>query len=345
MSLLFCESFDWIGTTGRTEMAQKWSSPGSGMSFPADADYSTSYGRTGKGVRMIANYGMQIGVQTPGATIIVGAAVKRAADSTGTQGIYFGQDSLSQVGVRFETNGGFSWVPPGSATWAYLGGAGSVPLGAWRYVEIKVVIGDSGSITIKVDGATVVSATGLDTKYTTASYHTYVWFVGTTAAHTIYYDDIYICDDAGAQCNDFLGDVRVVGLLPSTGNGSNTDFTCSTGTDHGALVDEVGPNGDTDYVSSSTLNHVDTWNFPALGYTGVIKAVAMNLNAKKIDAGTRAIAAVTRPASTNRVHATNHYLSTSYLNKQSIWELNPEDSAAWEVADVDGAEFGVKVTV
>ena len=145
--------------------------------------------------------------------------------------------------------------------------------------------------------------------------------------------------------DDFLGQCRVVTLRPSTGNGSNTDFTCSTGSDHGALVDEAAPNDDTDYVSSGTVDHVDTWNFPAVGYTGTVKGVQLALSAKKTDSGTRAIAAVTRPVSTNRVHATTHYLSTGYLYWLSLWEVNPEDSAAWEVADVDGAEFGAKVAV
>ena len=66
----------------------------------------------------------------------------------------------------------------------------------------------------------------------------------------------------------------------------------------------------------------------------------------KMDSGTRAIASVARPASTNHVTAVDHYLTqTAYPYWLTLWELNPEDSAAWEVADVDGAEFGVKITV
>jgi hypothetical protein len=198
-------------------------------------------------------------------------------------------------------------------------------------------------VTIKVNGEEVVSLTGLDNCYL----GNVLWdSFGCGVNSNGYMDDIYCCDGSGAQNNDWMGECRVVSLLPSTGNGSNTDFTCSSSTDHGALVDEATPNDDTDYVYSSTLNHVDTWNFPALGYTGTIKGVQMNLQAKKTESGTRAIAAVTRPASTNRVHAMNRYLGTTdYLSYAAMWELNPEDSAAWEVADVDGAEFGVKITV
>ena len=110
-------------------------------------------------------------------------------------------------------------------------------------------------------------------------------------------------------------------------------------------MDEAAPNDDTDYLASSTVGHVDSWHYPALGYTGTIKGVQMSNYAKKTDSGTRAIVAVTRPASTNRPHATDLYIGTTYAYWRSLWEQNPEDSAAWEVADVDGAEFGVKVTV
>jgi|OpeIllAssembly_1097287.scaffolds.fasta_scaffold00424_3 hypothetical protein len=219
----------------------------------------------------------------------------------------------------------------------------------WEYIELYYYAHDSaGAIEIKLNGESVGSWTGIQTTNTTSS--------GSKLAHLFYMfglytdtfrqiDNVYVCDTTGTTNNSFLGPVQVRTILPSTGNGSNTDFTCSTGTDHGEMVNETTPNDDTDYVYSSTQNHIDTWNYPAMGVTGTIKAVASNLYARNFDAGSRAIAAVTRPASTNRVHATNHYLSSEYNYKQSIWETNPEDSLAWEVTDVDGAEFGVKVTV
>ena len=221
-------------------------------------------------------------------------------------------------------------------------GPGVVRQGTWAYVEWKVTINDStGAYEVRVNGETVLTGTSKDTQYVSGD-------SGWDAVEFVvnlynYIDDIYVCDGSGGVNDDFLGQCRVLTLLPSTGNGSNTDFTPSTGSDHGALVDEAAPNDDTDYVSSGTVGHVDTWHFPAVGYTGVIKGVQLALSAKKTDSDPRSIAAVTRPVSTNQIHGTAHALSTSYLYYLSMWEVNPEDSAAWEVADVDGAEFGVKV--
>lgn len=353
MSLLFMESFDWIGATGRSELPLKWSGTGGEIYYPQNNYTSVTYGRTGKGCRVSSgDGGLTAGITTSGDTIVLGCAVKRIG--TGESYISFVENDGTLIRIWLYTDGSFGYFITGIYPNVVLGGSGSLPLNIWRYLEIKIVIHDTtGSVTIKVDGLTVISYTGIDTKQSAAG--TKWSSVSFTSASngSLCVDDIYILDTSGATCNDFLGDVQIIGLLPQTdavgGGGANADFTPSTGSDHGAVVDDVGPNGDTDYLSSDTVDHVDTWDFPALGYTGVIKAVAMNLVGKKENAGTRVIAAVTcpdsSPAGTNYVHGTDKYLATDYLNKQSIWELNPEDSAAWEVADVDGAEFGVKITV
>ena len=301
--------------------------------------YSTSGGVHGKALA------------ASGATAIVGYGVYASAGghycTVGLGG--FASATYAQVSMRVETDGSITVRNGISSSATILGqtSPAAFRFSVWNYVEIKITLHDStGAVTVRVNGVAVLALTNKDTIGTPASatWGAVEWSNGATA----WMDDLYVCDGSGATNNDFLGECRVVTLLPQTdavAAGSNADFTCSTGADHGALVDEAAPNDDTDYLSSSTLNHVDSWEYPALGYTGTVKGVQMNLCAKKTDSGTRAIAAVTRPASTNRVHATDHYIGTSYAYWRSIWELNPEDSAAWEVADVDGAEFGVKVTV
>jgi len=242
------------------------------------------------------------------------------------------------------------------ATWIELGrsGAGKFRYGsAWNYFEVKFVLhATAGEFSVKLNGEQIITVTGADTRNNSSvRYGTAISQMGFGFAVTpvgenyTYFDDLVVCDGSGSVNDTYPGEVRVATILPSTGNGSNTDWTCSTSTDHGALVDETTPNDDTDYVYSSTLNQVDTWNFPALSVTGTVRGVQLNLSAKKSDPGTRAIAGVTRPASTNRVDDENVYLNTSYGYARAIWDVNPEDSNAWDVSDIDGAEFGVKLTV
>ena len=342
MSILFMESFDHY-TTEAQAYTKGWLF---GVNPP-----TTSYKRTGIQSAGLNNAAFVLSTPVPnGQAIYIHHAVYAgSADSVklgGTSGNPYDHNQ-TQVMVYATTDG---------QIYAQVHGVGSIGgtapgvfrFGLWNYVQIKIVVSDTvGEVEVYLNGDLVLDLSAKDTKYDATTQTTAI-ILGSRNTH--YYDDIVVTTNDGDGINDgYLGEPRVVCLLPQTdavAAGSNADFTPSTGTDHGALVDEATPNDDTDYVSSSTLNHVDSWEFPALGYTGDIKGVQMSLRAKKSDSGTRAIAAVTKPAATNRVHATNHYLGmTDYVYWKAIWDQNPEDSAAWEVADVDGAEFGVKVTV
>jgi len=338
MALLFMDGFDHYATADGTE---KW--------YMFSAVATASGGRTNGYAATAQGLGVNLALGT-GPTVIVGAAFKTGSyfEITVVDGIADSIRNGGQCSIYFAVDGSINLYRRQSASGTFIVGTATNiwKANVWNYVEVKLFLDQSvGTAEVRLNGAVVAAWTGRDTCFQATTNATAVVITGPSTNNV---DDVYICDGTGAVNNDFLGECRIVTLLPQTdavAAGSNADFTCSSSTDHGALVDEAAPDDDTSYLSSSTLNHVDSWEYPALGYTGTIKGVQMSLSAKKTDSGTRAIAAVTRPVSTNRVHTTNHYLGTSYIYWTSIWETNPEDSGAWEVADIDAAEFGVKVTV
>jgi hypothetical protein len=64
--------------------------------------------------------------------------------------------------------------------------------------------------------------------------------------------------------------------------------------------------------------------------------------AKKDDSGTRSICSVTRSGGSDTDGATQA-LSTSYLCYREISVTDPNTAAAWTRANLNSAEFGVKV--
>jgi len=223
----------------------------------------------------------------------------------------------------------------------------------WYYLEVKWTIANSGgNVQVRINGATIIDYTG-DTQYQSAATWTTfsVGGIATTSAGS-YCDDLYICDQSGGVNDDFLGYVTVEALLPQTdavAPGSNASWTCGTGSDHGALVDEKPPytaDDTNDYVYTATLNAYDTWEYPSLtAATATIYAVQVATCAKKTDTGAATYVNVARPASTNRDGGVTHSPSDSSYNYGiQVWDANPEDSQPWEVADVNGCEFGVKRT-
>jgi hypothetical protein len=117
----------------------------------------------------------------------------------------------------------------------------TIPTGTWVFVEVKVVIGNSGSWVVRVNEVTYLSGTG-DTQASANAYANVIALYGQQAAgYANYFDDFYVCDGSGSMNNDFLGDIRVEAIFPDD-NGDHSDFAGSDGdsTDNFELVDEKG---------------------------------------------------------------------------------------------------------
>jgi hypothetical protein len=329
MALLFMESFDGYG--GNTSYMPQY------YHWPI---LMTDVVRTGS--HSMRN-GLGRNISPSGMTLIFGFAFYRS--SSHAQGIISFSQIPSNSGnftqylaqVTLDTDGKVR-VYLGSST--LLDTTSTAPLisGSWNYIEAKLVIADAGSWTIKVNGVTVLTGTGDLNPGATSIGSMYL-----DISNSNRLDDFYLLDASGSSLNDFIGDCRVEWLAPQTGNGSNVGLTPSTGTDHGALVDELPPNDDTDYNSGTAAGVKDTYNFSNLATTGVVKAVQLSARAKKTDSATKQLALVARVGSTDYDGATQTLAATTYGQYQQIWEKRPSDNADWTIADVDGAEFGLKV--
>lgn len=211
--------------------------------------------------------------------------------------------------------------------------------GIWYHLQVKVTIHDStGAYEVRLDGANILSASGVDTRNAGNASVDRIQFRGTGVGLT--YDDIAILDTTGSLNNDFPGEGKISILMP-TGAGNYTQFTPSAGSNW-QNVDDAAPNNDTDYNSSSTANQIDTFNRTSIAVTGAILAVKHTTTHRKDDVGTREIAQVCRSGTTDYVGSTKTCLST-YKPDSSIREVDPDTSAAWTESGLNAAEFGYKV--
>lgn len=195
-----------------------------------------------------------------------------------------------------------------------------------------IPLNSGGTIEVKIDGVSVCSFTG----DTTAGLENirYIQF-GQEA-----YDGYCYIDDVVVDDSDWVGNVQVLGLYPN-GAGATTQFSCPRPTNYGAVAD-----GDVTatYTWSNTNNQIDTFateNLPAA--TGGINCIQLSILAKKVGTPTPTqLAGVIRPASTDRVHGTPVTPTTTLDRYDFLWAVNPEDSAAFEDADIDAMEIGYK---
>jgi hypothetical protein len=341
MALLFMDSFDHYVTA---DLPTKWNSTSGTVAINATA------GRRGGGGVRIASGGLAYltkSLAPANNTLILGVAVKLAT-VTGIAGLVdIYQSSTRQILCMCNASGGLE-VRRDYYAGALLGtAANAFSAGTYSYIEIKITIhASAGTVDVRVNGISAVSATGLNTSQSGVNAYTSINLgnnSGTGSTPQIDYDDLYIADSAGAApWNTFLGDCRVDARIP-TGAGATTGWTPSAGSNY-QNVDDATPNGDTDYNSTATVGLTDTFvtqDAPVVGAT--IFGIQHCLSLKKMDAGTCSVAPVVRHSGTDYV-GTDISPSTSYAYGLLVQQTNPGTGAPWTEAGFNAAEFGYKKT-
>jgi len=256
-----------------------------------------------------------------------------------TQGLMEFRDTaggVEHVRLTYNGNGTFTVSRAGTALAGGTTAVLSVLANVWYYLELDVTIDDAtGAFNLRFQGTSVCSNTGVDTRNGgNASTDNILLQHGASGAGD--FDDLYLASGA----TSFQGDTRVITGLP-TGDGGTVQWTPSTGVNHWAVVDENPENGDTDYVSDATGGDRDLYTYPALGVTGTVIAVQTGAVARKDDAGARNLALVVKSGATTS-DGTTQALAASYGGYTRIDTVDPNTAAAWTVANVNAAQFGVK---
>lgn len=214
-------------------------------------------------------------------------------------------------------------------------------VGIWYYIEGKAIIGNTGSVEVKVDTSQVINATSIDIQNSSNAYITSYRFYGNSG--TFYFDDHYFLDSTGTTNNTYLGDCRVDPFLP-TADTADKDWTPSTGVVNYQMVDDpTAPDGDSTYVYSALVGDIDLYDFADMPIgTGDVYGLQVVANARKMDAGTKNIKLKVKYDATTQ-DSSSISLSTTYANKTAIFETSDGVNTAWTKATVDAAKIGIEV--
>jgi hypothetical protein len=340
MALRFVDGFDHYATA---QILQKWSSNATGVISAGNGRNSTQSYR-----HSTSNDFATKSLTTSGDTAIIGFAWKTSditdansanailkISASGTDHVSITVNASGQILAKRGDGGGTTL------------GTSSVALssGSFAYIEVKAVIDNAaGAVTIRVNGSEVLAVSGVDTN---AGGGSDVWdtiMIGDegagTSSATRDFDDLYACDGSGSVNNDFLGPVRVKTIYPD-GAGNSTDFTPSAGSNF-ENVDEALTDSDTTYNSESSAGDHDTYTYGSVGLSGTVKGVQVNMLVRSDGAGSETVAPMVRLSATD-YQGTTQGLTTSYTDVFQVYETSPDTSTAWTVAEIDGAEFGIKL--
>lgn len=349
MALLFVDSYDHYETV---DLSKKYSTI-------IESPSISNNGRCGSNSLLIdGDEGVIKGVNPTSRTeAIWGFAVKFTVDAGG-QGHFttlMGGSNPVMVFRRTSTGGLEYSINSAAAfsTYTPLTAGDLLRIGQWYYIEFKVVVATSaaGSIAVRINSQDR-TLSGFSSGVTTAFYADYwdgikLW--SPLFGRPIYIDDFYISDTSGASpWNNFLGDVRVEYLQP-TANGATQQWDNTGGAAAWNSVDDgSAPDEDTSYISTATVTEEATFVYEdaALPSGATVFGVQMSFLAKKDEPGDRVIKAIVREGGTNYEGGIDLFPSDdNYDYRHTIMQVNPADSAAWAITDINADEFGARLDV
>ncbi|WP_113155957.1 hypothetical protein [Nitratireductor sp. OM-1] len=351
MSILHIEGFDQYAT--QADIASAYAVPNPG-SFETRTD--TPLGR-GRSVRHNRTSGAHAGLTKAIPSVAQGAYVGssfwlKVESYPYGHGycniIQFREGSTSHICLDLDDKGFLQFVRGGSSSVSPIFNR-PLDLNVWYHVEVRVLVSDAtGEVEVRINGETWGAASGLDTQYGgTGVLDNVALFCSVSSSSSrqgVYVGDSWVVwDTQGTTNNDWLGDVEVLTSLPS---GDDTPGTWVANT--GALweaIDEADPDGDTTYISSSTLDDAATFTMGALPVTPErVLAVSSQVLARKDDSGPRSIAHGVVSGAVEAL-SEDQSLGLTYGLTTVVFEQDPATAAPWTGAAAQAVKTKVKVSV
>lgn len=310
--------------------------------FPAPA------GLTGQGVVVNQNSWARKNLLSNQATLICGIAFRFPALGTNPEGFLAFEDANStQTFIAVLANGSLQFYrattsnPIGSAS-----AAGLIFPNVWYGLVIQVTINSStGSVQAWLNGGAsqIINSSGLNTQATGNAFAGQMRFGDFQNARAREFDDLYVYDTSGGTQNANPGDSRIITKMPN-GAGNSTQWTPSAGSNW-QCVDEIPPNDDTDYVSSSTAGQTDLYTTQSASLSSAApNFVVTRRRHRKDDAGAHTDQSIIRSGSTN-ASSTAVAVPSTYAFVDDIFVNDPNTAAAWASGTAaDAIQIGVVET-
>lgn len=277
------------------------------------------------------------------ATLYAGFAYRMGALSGSVHRIcgFYDGGTTDQITLTRETDGSIA-VRRGnsSGTIVAQSAAGVLNTAAvWVHLQVRITFhGSTGAVEVRREGATVASASGVNTSSTGNAYASIFWVAGPSGTGTAWADDVWVSDSA------FQGDCKVECLHP-TADGNTNNWTATGETERYQCVDDAAANdGDTSYVTANTLDDKQLFEMGNLISTvGTIKGGKFSHVSRKDDAGSRNLVGVVRSGGSDYDQSDNAQ-SETYAVYTDYLEQDPATTAAWTISGANAVEYGVKIS-
>ena len=223
--------------------------------------------------------------------------------------------------------------------------SGVLTTDTWHWIEGQVVIGTNatnGSYDIRVNGSTVVSASGIDTFPATNNVVGEFKIYGAQYARR--FDDIVLWSGSGAAPNAFIGESRIDTLRPNADGGA-LGWTASAGSQYQCVDDVAGShNNDTDYISATTATTKSRFAMSNLpGTATTVHAVQVRGRARVTASQAKTLRGYINSSATEANGTTRGLQGTYGVHRLGMFTTNPNGGGAWTDTTVNAVQAGVEV--
>lgn len=247
--------------------------------------------------------------------------------------------------VRMTTGGQVEWCTgtrPDTATALGNSGVNVFSATTLYHVEFKILFhASAGTVEMRVNGAVWMSLSGIDTLPVAANYMTLSHSHANAGTNTnkMSMDNLYFWNDQGSRNNTFLGERTIYTIFPSADT-AQEDWTLSSGSDSFALIDNVPPDGATNYLESTVVGDKDTFTLQNAPTSNIkVLGVQVNVQAQKTDAGEGEIQIGVTSNGVEDLSSSQIVTQDQFLYYQHMVELDPDTGLPFEVADINALEL------
>src|SRR3972149_1954638 len=219
----------------------------------------------------------------------------------------------------------------------------SLTLDTWYNLEWRVNIHDTtGVLEVKVDGTVWVTFSGDTKPGADTTFDTLIFRAGGTGGPNNYYDDLAFNDTTGGVDDGYPGDGKG-GILGPNAAGDVTQLTPSAGSNY-QNVDEIPPDSDTTYNSSSTATQYDLYNLTTFTIAGnTVLRVWAECRAREETAAGDSIKVGLKTNSVEYAGSAQEVTSSYARYAGTNYATNPQTLAAWTQAEIDALQARFEV--
>jgi hypothetical protein len=334
MALLWIDGFDGYGIgTGIIGPGYRYASA-STSNDSIEAGYMTAYSLR----QSSSSFAFRTPNLTQDPTLIAGCAFY-VTTSASSRWINFYDNGTLGIGVEFYTvDPPLVRVRLGSTIINDTNLDFTIVANTWYYYEVKVFCHPtSGSVEVRIDGNTVVSLTGINTKAGTDSFHNNVLI----SLQYCNIDNYYICDGSGDTLNNFLGPCRVIGLFPNE-DSTPLDWAPSTGTSHYTLIDEQYITS-SDYLLSSTQGAVDYYKYPQIVGDATVLGFQISTTCCNSSGTSVVLQAPVEYNGQTELGPRTQVIGTAYTDIRHICVTDPDTGEPWTIDKLANMKVGIRI--